>query len=156
MGKVKLESAIHEELQTLISQIEGKGGEPFNIHVMLVASVCNIIMALLFGKRYDHGDPRLELFIRLISENSVNIPTLNNTVSEMPWLRFLPGDIFKYWRTLNNARILENHIKQEIEEHKKSYRPEITRDFVDAYMHQMKVNDSNESTFSGLVFAIFT
>ena len=120
---------------------------------MIVSSVCNIIVSLLFGKRYDQDDPKLDLFIRIISENITNILSLNNTVSEMPWLRFLPGDVFKYWQTLANSRILEDHVRQEIEEHKKSYRPEITRDFVDAFLHQMKENENNkDSTFSGLIY----
>ena len=150
MGKVKLESAIQGELETLISEIDQKNGQPFQFTNLITTTICNIITTILFGKQYEHNDPKLALLVRLLSQNFENIPTLNNTVSEMPWLRFLPGDLFKYWQTVGNLQTVEASIRDEINSHKMSYRRDVTRDFVDAYLHHQEDDkDKADSTFTG-------
>ena len=150
MGTPKLESAIHTELEILVATIDQQNRQPFNFQHLISTAVCNLIMSLVFGQRYDHDDPTLRLFFRLLLENFENVPHLNNTVSAMPWLRFLPGDVFKYWQTLGNRRTIEAIFQEEINSHKRSYRPDVTRDFVDSFLHQMQEDKDNaDSTFTG-------
>ena len=150
MGKVRLEESILNEANALVKVIEAKNGQPFDVHQTIMTSVCNVIYSMVFGKRYDHNDNELDGFTKRIDENLRNFDRIQATVSILPWLRFLPGDMFKYWKALDNLAYVDDGMMEEIDQHKKSHKPEITRDFIDAYINRMKeCSHEEDSTFDG-------
>ncbi|CAG2166249.1 unnamed protein product, partial [Oppiella nova] len=56
-GKTIMEVKITDEIHYLIKRIDETDGEPMNIHEVLVPSVSNIIMQLVFGHRYEYNEP---------------------------------------------------------------------------------------------------
>uniref|UniRef100_A0A670YI85 Cytochrome P450 family 2 subfamily B member 6 n=1 Tax=Pseudonaja textilis TaxID=8673 RepID=A0A670YI85_PSETE len=69
MGKRIIEDKITEECSILIKTIETYAGKPFDITTILTAAVSNIIVFILFGKRYEYKDNQ---FQRLLKNNSEN------------------------------------------------------------------------------------
>ncbi|XP_078011788.1 cytochrome P450 2K1-like [Phascolarctos cinereus] len=69
MGKRPIEERIVEECQYLIQVFESHQGKPFDISTIMNASVTNIIVSILLGKRFDYQDPQFLRLLHLISEN---------------------------------------------------------------------------------------
>ena len=150
MGKQALHKEITDEMEILINEIDASNGEPFDIHPVLMASVCNLIFGIVFGKRFNHNDPTLTNHLKhfgIIIETSTIITLV---IPVLPFLRYFPGDPLRYWETLKSINILHNFTDGEIERHKETYEPDTTRDLVDAYLHVMKEDKCRETTFSGM------
>ncbi|XP_414762.4 cytochrome P450 2W1 isoform X1 [Gallus gallus] len=67
MGKRLAEERMLEELQFLIELIKSFQGGPFRLR-LLNAAPTNITFAMLFGRRFDYGDPTFVTLLRLIDE----------------------------------------------------------------------------------------
>ena len=72
----------------------------------------------------------------------------------LPLLRYFPGDPLRFWKTLNSIDSLNDFIDKEIKQHKETCDPEITRDLVDAYLHKMKQDKNDQTTFRGMCVRI--
>ena len=150
MGKLHLENCIIDEAKALTMIIDAKNGEPFDIHYPMLTSVRNVIYSMVFGKRCHHGDTDLIEVTDKLEENVRNSALLNTFLTPLPWLRYLPGDPFRYWKTMENVAFYENKIKELINEHKRTYDPNITRDFIDAYISKMiETTDEDNTSFDG-------
>ncbi|KAL1771550.1 cytochrome P450 2K1-like [Sigmodon hispidus] len=69
MGKQIIEDTIIEECQHLIQNFESYQGKSFEIKKVLNASVANVIVSMLLGKRFDYQDPQFLRLLTLIGEN---------------------------------------------------------------------------------------
>ncbi|KAM7318691.1 hypothetical protein ACRRTK_021803 [Alexandromys fortis] len=69
MGKQIIEDTIIEECQHLVQNFESHKGKPFEIKRVLNASVANVIVSVLLGKRFDYQDPQFLRLLSLIGEN---------------------------------------------------------------------------------------
>ncbi|XP_049621185.1 cytochrome P450 2K6-like [Suncus etruscus] len=69
MGKRVIEDRIIEECNHLIQNFESHKGKPFEVAKVISASVANVIVSVLFGKRFDYQDPQYLRLLALISEN---------------------------------------------------------------------------------------
>ena len=154
MGKVRLEESILDEAKALVKVIEAKNGQPFDAHYLIMTSVCNVIYSMVFGKRYDHNDSELDGLTSRLNENLQNAVLLNMFMTPFPWLRHLPGDMLKYWKVVENIDFVEGALKEQIEEHKRTYDPNVTRDYIDAYITKMKevsiAGDASSTSFYGM------
>ncbi|XP_015283838.1 PREDICTED: cytochrome P450 2K4-like [Gekko japonicus] len=64
VGKKTIEDRIIEECGFLIKRFESYEGKPFENTAIMNAAVANIIVSILFGKRFEYEDP---MFLRLLS-----------------------------------------------------------------------------------------
>ncbi|XP_069092218.1 cytochrome P450 2K1-like isoform X2 [Pleurodeles waltl] len=64
MGKSTIEDKIIEECDCLIQRFESYKGQQFDNIMIMNASVANIIVAIVFGHRFNYNDP---IFLRLMS-----------------------------------------------------------------------------------------
>ncbi|XP_073080393.1 cytochrome P450 2K6-like [Manis javanica] len=69
MGKRIIEDTIIEECQHLIQNFESHRGKPFEVKTIMNASVANVIVSVLFGKRFDYQDTQFLRLLSLIGEN---------------------------------------------------------------------------------------
>ncbi|ELW65657.1 Cytochrome P450 2J2 [Tupaia chinensis] len=69
MGKRIIEDTIIEECQNLIRSFELHKGNPFETKTVMNASVANVIVSVLLGKRFDYQDFQLLRLLNLIDEN---------------------------------------------------------------------------------------
>ncbi|KAG8511979.1 Cytochrome P450 2C5 [Galemys pyrenaicus] len=69
MGKSVIEDTIIEECQHLIQNFESHRGKPFEDNTVMNASVANVIVSVLLGKRFDYQDTQFLRLLSLINEN---------------------------------------------------------------------------------------
>lgn len=146
-GKKSLESKIIEEAEVLMKLIEEKNGQSFNIRQLLYLSFSNITCSIVFGQRYEYNDKRFMSLLDKIKENtnSVNITMLATT---FPFLQYIPGDPFGIKRTVTNADVVRNHLKNIVKEHEETFDENNLRDYVDVYLKRMRSDEGNpKSTF---------
>ncbi|XP_063403739.1 cytochrome P450 2C8-like [Mytilus trossulus] len=146
-GKKSLESKIIEEAEVLMKLIEEKNGQSFNIRQLLYLSFSNITCSIVFGQRYEYTDKRFMSLLDKIKENtnSVNITMLATT---FPFLQYIPGDPFGIKRTVTNADVVRNHLKNIVTEHEETFDENNLRDYVDVYLKRMRSDEGNpKSTF---------
>ena len=110
MGRSASEQKIQEELKVMINIIDEKNGKPFDIHEIILRGVCNAIVSMLFGKTYSYTDPKIASYINNFATILKNNTRLNVTLAYLSFLRFLPGDVFKYWETMAAYDVIKKDV----------------------------------------------
>lgn len=160
LGKSRMEEHIQEEIEELLEHIEQFSGKPFRIRGLLTSSVSNNICALMFGKRYKYDDPIRKMMTNAVDATSAQGEQVSWTVF-FPWIqktmKFLNiGQVGKLNRT---SKKLNDYTRKEIEEHEKTLSLDITRDFIDGYLMEMRNRRDNpvfcKDVLEDLVFGFF-
>lgn len=133
-----LENAIREEIYYLLKDIKKQEGKPCDIRYYLKRSVTNNIAIMLFGRRFHYDDHRslkllevLELFDKC---NFYGNPTVF-----FPFLKpfiYLFGNVNK--ENFKWSELLKSVISKEVEEHKEQLDENHIRDYIDAYLLEMR------------------
>ncbi|XP_044531717.1 cytochrome P450 2K6-like isoform X1 [Gracilinanus agilis] len=159
MGKKVIEERILEECQHLIQVFESHQGKPFEISTILNASVANIIVSILLGKRFDYKDPQFLRLLHLIGENIILIGSPSITIFNMfPVLGFLLQDLK---RVLRNRDELFSFIRMTFLKHLQKLDKNDQRSFIDAFLiKQQEEKDKSDDYFNNdnlvaLVFNLF-
>ncbi|XP_066291026.1 LOW QUALITY PROTEIN: cytochrome P450 2C3-like [Branchiostoma lanceolatum] len=152
-GKRSLEARILEESAALREEIRNMGGKPFNITRMAQKATTNVICSLVLSHRLEYDSPH---FLRLMEDF--------NTISGTDFIN-MPENIFPFLRhVLNSADTLikaidfpVDYIKAQIREHERTFDKNDIRDFIDAFLVEMKTQDQSTSTFTEeqLVYTVF-
>ncbi|CAG2166248.1 unnamed protein product [Oppiella nova] len=138
-----MEVKITDEIHYLIKRIDETDGEPMNIHEVLVPSVSNIIMQLVFGHRYEYNEPTRQ--------------NLDQTLDQMPHVfnRFGFLATAPVWlaRIAFKMGLYGDHKKfdysyqlfdKEISSHQKSLDLNTKRDYIDGYLMEMDVRQRKD------------
>lgn len=88
-GKGVMESRINAEVRELVGEVKELNGRPFNPQVLITSSVMNIISSILFGRRFDRFDPKLDELITYVNKFVTDSQGVV-MVDVFPALRFLP------------------------------------------------------------------
>ena len=75
------------EVEEMINKVREEQGRPFDIAHLTTSCVANVIMSMLFGRRFDHSDPAYQ---QLISDFSEGTADFSVVLQIFPTLRFLP------------------------------------------------------------------
>lgn len=68
----------------------------------------------------------------------------------LPFVRYIPGDPFRIKNVLRNVDVVENHLRQLVEEHEQIYDENNLRDYIDVFLKKMKSELNNpNTTFDG-------
>ncbi|XP_073399238.1 cytochrome P450 2K1-like isoform X1 [Dendrobates tinctorius] len=70
MGKKSQEARIQDELIFLIESFKSHDGKPFNAHMLINSAVSSVICSIIFGKRFEYGDPIFQKLIKMLDENA--------------------------------------------------------------------------------------
>ncbi|XP_077147756.1 cytochrome P450 2K1-like [Ranitomeya variabilis] len=71
MGTRAIEEKINEETNYLMKIFRSYKGEPFDNTMILNTAVCNIIVSILFGHRFDYDDPKLHRLLKIVMESAM-------------------------------------------------------------------------------------
>ncbi|XP_004590596.2 cytochrome P450 2K6-like [Ochotona princeps] len=147
MGKRTIEDTIIGECQHLIQNFESYRGKPFEIKAVLNASVANIIVSVLFGKRFDYQDPQFLRLLTLIGENVKLIGSPRITLfNAFPVLGFL---LKSHKTVLRNRDELFDFIKMTFLDHRHKLDKNDPRSFIDAFLvRQQEETDISTDFFS--------
>uniref|UniRef100_A0A8C6XKZ2 Uncharacterized protein n=1 Tax=Naja naja TaxID=35670 RepID=A0A8C6XKZ2_NAJNA len=145
LGKKSMEEKILQEATCLIEAFAENSGAPFDPQPFLETAVSNIMSSILFGKRFENDKSPLMTVLDVLHQNHKMLmgpwAMLYNAV---PLVRRLP---LPHQRILTNAQKLFALVEKEVEEHKAMFIPGETRDFIDAYLEEIKKAKREGSSF---------
>uniref|UniRef100_UPI00358EC488 cytochrome P450 2J2-like isoform X2 n=1 Tax=Myxine glutinosa TaxID=7769 RepID=UPI00358EC488 len=140
LGRTILENFILQEAQHLMERFPKKG-EPFDLHLSMHNAASNVICCLMFGHRFSYDDEMFKKMLRLIERN---LKLEGNYVGMMcnifPFIMKLPGPQQELFR---NQKELDDFIKEEILQHKKSQQQGKPRDLIDAHLDKIDEGSMN-------------
>ncbi|XP_006860677.1 PREDICTED: cytochrome P450 2K4-like [Chrysochloris asiatica] len=147
MGKRIIEDKIIEECQHLIQNFKSQRGKPFEIKTVMNASVANIIVSVLLGKRFDYQDPQFLRLLTLIGENVRLIGGPGITLFNMfPVLGFL---LQSHKTVLRNIDELFSFIRMTFLDHRHKLNKSDPRSLIDVFLlRQQEEKDKSTEYFS--------
>ncbi|GAB1301065.1 Cytochrome P450 2F2 [Apodemus speciosus] len=152
MGKQIIEDTIIAECQHLIQSFESHKGKPFEIKRVLNASVANVIVSVLLGKRFDYQDPQ---FLRLLTLIGENIKLIGQP-------SIVDLHALSHKKVLRNRDELFSFIRMTFLEHRHNLDKNDPRSLIDAFLiRQQEENNTsaeyfNEENLLALVSNLFT
>lgn len=117
-----------------------------HLQVLLHSAVFNALTSIIFSRRMDYKDVRIEKAVARYKEN-LELFSDSKFPNFFPFQKFLMGDFFdvKFLR-INMAEIHQKIINPVFEEHKEEYNDEQVTDFLDVYLREMKAHKNVEKT----------
>ena len=82
-----METRILTEVEEMINKAREEQGRPFDVRQLTTSCVANVIMSMLFGRRFDLSD---SAFQQLISDVNILMANFIQILEIFPILRFLP------------------------------------------------------------------
>ncbi|XP_037551006.1 cytochrome P450 1B1-like [Nematolebias whitei] len=117
-------------------------GQYFNPGHELTVAAANVICALCFGKRYGHDDAEFRALLHQVDQFGQTVGA-GSLVDVMPWLQSFPNPVrntFKSFKCLNQEFF--QFVKNKVDEHRKTFDPEVIRDMSDAIIDAFNETDS--------------
>eukprot|EP00058_Branchiostoma_floridae_P012137 XP_002597625.1 hypothetical protein BRAFLDRAFT_59118 [Branchiostoma floridae] len=138
VGKRSLEGKICEEAAALSQKLVAKDGEPFNIKPLLQNSVSNIICSIVFGKRFEYGDPEFLRIITLLNKVVETKPDRDILVNIHPVFRHIPFVSQEEKKLTKNTLEMQEFCIHQIQQHRATFDPNDIRDFIDAFLLEQR------------------
>uniref|UniRef100_A0A672IPH9 Cytochrome P450, family 2, subfamily N, polypeptide 13 n=1 Tax=Salarias fasciatus TaxID=181472 RepID=A0A672IPH9_SALFA len=140
LGKNNMEQCICQELQVLQEEIEKEKG-------LFNKAVSNIICQLVMGKRFDYSDHNFQLMLKYLSEAvQLEGSIWGLLYDSLPGLmKHLPGP---HNNIFSNYGALRNFIGEEVKRHKQDLDHNNPRDYIDAFIIEMKNHKQSDLGFS--------
>ena len=127
-----MENRISIEVDELVSRIKSFDGKPFCPSEMLTNCTMNVIASIIFGKRFDQSDPRLEWIISNIRKTFREFVDLI-IMNFFPFLRFFP----RFKRAVQKNIDLKNDTFRILEESiQKSLADEMENSFIRCFIDE--------------------
>ncbi|XP_046569365.1 cytochrome P450 2J6-like [Haliotis rubra] len=146
MGKTIMEDKIHEEIAQFMVALEEKKGRGFNIERLLQNAVSNVICSVVFGKRFEYTDHVFITFLKALDDFFKN-SAASGILNVFPAVRYLPGDPFKFRKSMDNIDIVDNLlIKPFIKDHLNDHDDENRDDFIHVYLKEMRRRQQKQET----------
>nr|XP_032816181.1 cytochrome P450 1A1-like [Petromyzon marinus]XP_032816182.1 cytochrome P450 1A1-like [Petromyzon marinus] len=126
-----LERHVCEEAAELVQVCRGGDSAGFDPVPSITCAVANVMCALVFGKRYRHGDPT---FLRVVEFNrDISQLTGAGTLLDFfPVLRYLPNPSLKAFKAITGR--LQAFMEGNIKEHYSTYQKDHVRDITDSFI----------------------
>lgn len=140
-NKRSIDMRVQEEIHYVLEEVANYRGKPFNIKQLAQMSISNIVCSVIYGKRFDYQDPD---FVKLMANMNTVFEKGSSTgaINFFPFLRFLPGDLFrvKMLKTCYQVEVAFN--KDRIQEHRNKLNlQEPPRDYIDSIL-MAQANDT--------------
>ncbi|KAL7396454.1 hypothetical protein ABVT39_006003 [Epinephelus coioides] len=153
LGKNIMEQSICEEIRHMQEEIEKERGEPFNPAGLFNNAVSNIICQLVMGKRFDYSDHNFQIILKYISE----ILQVEGSIWGLLYQAF-PG-VMKHMPGPHNEMFSQfsailDFISQEVKNHKRNLVHSEPRDYIEAFLIEMKNHKESGLGFTEASLAI--
>uniref|UniRef100_A0AAX7TLC7 Uncharacterized protein n=1 Tax=Astatotilapia calliptera TaxID=8154 RepID=A0AAX7TLC7_ASTCA len=146
-GKKSLESVVLDEFTYCAKNIRSYKGKPFDPHLILNNAVSNIICSLVFGHRFEYSEEKFIKMMQLFDKGfQIEGSIWGQIYNAFPVLmRRLPGPHQSVGQMWNEVK---DFIRVELNEHKKTWDPSETRDYIDCYLSEIQMNKGqDDNTF---------
>ncbi|XP_048253649.1 cytochrome P450 2D14-like [Haliotis rufescens] len=146
-GRNIMEDKIHEEISQFLEAFETERGQGFDCTRLVHNAVSNVICSTVFGKRFEYTDPRFIKILKALEEYFA-ILGVAGVANVLPFLRFLPGDLFKFKKMMRSIdTIISQLVDPMIKEHLQKHDDDNVDDFIHAYIKEMRLRkETQENT----------
>ncbi|XP_066270896.1 cytochrome P450 2D4-like [Branchiostoma lanceolatum] len=144
VGKRSLEGKVNEEANALVQEVLSQNGQPFDLKIMTQNAVCNIICSIVFGDRFEYGDPDFLRLIRLLNTTFEGKETVIDHLSAIHTVfRHLDfSGTSLVGKAVKMFQALQEFCGEQIEKHRMTFDPNDIRDFIDAFLlEQQRAED---------------
>ena len=136
-GKKDLEGVIIEQACELVDYIESfKGSVPVNGSLFAVP-ILNVLWAMVAGYSFKREDEHMKMVLELTSY--IFTSKIFVIANALPWIRFIFPSLTGYNKRLKAFRLMREQIRDEIKKHEVDLDEENPRDFIDAYLTDIKM-----------------
>ena len=136
-GKKDLEGVIIEQACELVDYIESfKGSVPVNGSLFAVP-ILNVLWAMVAGYSFKCEDEHMKMVLELTSY--IFTSKIFVIANALPWIRFIFPSLTGYNKRLKAFRLMREQIRDEIKKHEVDLDEENPRDFIDAYLTDIKM-----------------
>ncbi|BFZ07229.1 hypothetical protein BsWGS_10268 [Bradybaena similaris] len=108
VGKNSLAEKIQEEVSAYVDKLATFKGRPQEVRTLTNIAVSNVICSIIVGKRFQYDDSYFIDLMHMLNEQ-VRLTATVSISSSFPWLRYLPGDMFKLKKIVQNIEKVKNH-----------------------------------------------
>jgi hypothetical protein len=147
-GSDNLESRVLAEVGDFLQEVEKMEGKPFDVSRLIQTSHYNIISSLIFGKRFAHNDAKLAQLVDLLQEDKTIFPQ-QGILSNIEWLKYLPGDRFKVRRRRFLVDEILKIIQASVDEHKETLENPKHQDYIYSFLNEQKRRKLNNEDLTG-------
>jgi len=88
-GQRVMETRILMEVEEMLNKVREQQGRAFDVKQLTTSCVANVIMNMVYGRRFDHSDPTFQQCISVMDEVTARYLTLM-VIDIFPILRFIP------------------------------------------------------------------
>ncbi|XP_078602690.1 cytochrome P450 2D4-like [Branchiostoma floridae x Branchiostoma japonicum] len=143
-GKRSLEGKVIEEANALVQEVLSQNGQPFDMKIMMQNAVSNVICSIVFGDRFEYGDPDFLRLIRLLNAFVEAKPTVHDLLTMIHplfrHLRLIGGS--REGKSVKMIRALQEFCGEQIQKHRVTFDANDIRDFIDAFLlEQQRAED---------------
>ena len=151
LGKNLLAEKVQQEVEEFLKGLENENGTSFNPSRLVHLSIANIICSVVFGKRFEQGDVFFLKCMAALESNMRDVGVDTAILNFMPFLRFLPGDLFHLKRVDRNATLIKSFCRDIYDEHLKDFDENCVKDFIHGYIREMRKQEAlgGETTLNG-------
>ncbi|XP_077968910.1 cytochrome P450 2H2-like [Styela clava] len=149
VGKRSMEDRITEEIEYFTDLIASYNGKSFNCQTVLSTSVSNVICSIAMGSRFSYDDEVFKEMVQMLNRgfgdkrDAIHLALLTYA----PGLRHFPILSGAFKRMINDIENVLAVFRDIIEEHRKTFDIDNTRDYIDEYLKQMELRGEEKSSF---------
>ncbi|BET00587.1 cytochrome P450 [Nesidiocoris tenuis] len=141
LGKTKMELLIQDEIQDLFNRLKD-GSSSIRLRKYISACVLNVLWAMVTGSRFEDRET-LEQLISYMEKRAKAFDMSGGVLSQFPWVRHFAPERTGYNLIVQLNQNFKKMIMGTIDEHKATYDKDVTRDFIDAFLHELYKGGSN-------------
>ena len=149
VGRKSHREKIKEEINHVICEIKKYNGLPFDPSELCSVSICNVMCAIVFGKRYDYQDQDLIHLLNIFYE-ILRLGGGLEVVNIFPFLRYLPGDLFGCHRVKSLIEECLGFVSAQVQSHASSLDKDNPRDYIDVLLNQSNFQQDEEVVLTGM------
>ncbi|XP_037286177.2 cytochrome P450 2H2 [Rhipicephalus microplus] len=148
-ARKSMEKHIQEEVQSFMAVLASGKKEPMLVAHTLASSVANNITALVFGERYELGDPKGRHVERMLSKLLREAHFFSLT-DFLPALRYVAAHLptTQLYAMKSVLQELSRFIRNEVREREGAMEEHLDKDFIDGYLRKIEENKGKDSHFT--------
>lgn len=140
-----IEVEAEDLVKTIIKKMTDKNSVTLQMEDIFGVSVLNTLWMMMAGIRYNPEDSEMKTLQKLLSNLFTHIDMVGCPFSHFPFLRFIAPEASGYKGYLFTHIQIWNFLQEEIEKHKKTFKPGVPRDFIDVYLEMINSKETNSS-----------
>lgn len=156
-GRRDMGEMVESEAEDLVKSVMNKmvdGKAIIPMADIFGVSVLNTLWMMMAGVRYNPEDKELKTLQAILSELFSNIDMIGCLFSQFPFLRFVAPDFSGYNGYKKTHVQIWKFLRDELDKHLKSHKPNAPRDFMDVYIDMLNSPEKKSSFSESQLLAI--